>query len=407
MRTPTRKRQVYQGPALFSYGFRPFFLVAALWAALAMSLWIVMLAGATPLPTWSDPFSWHAHEFLFGYLGAVIGGFVLTAVPNWTGRLPVLGWPLAGLVALWLAGRVAISCAALLPAGVVAAIDQSLAIALVLFLGREILRGRNWRNLPVLGLIALYGASNALFHIDMARADMAFEGAGMRLGLAVVLMLIALIGGRIIPSFTRNWLAARGAKHLPVPFGRADGAVLALSAVTLIAFAAAPSTVLLPWLFLVTGAAHLWRLSRWCGWQTRSEPLLWVLHLAYALLAIGFWAEAAGAFDLIPLPAARHIWLAGAIGLMTLAVMSRATLGHTGHPLQANAATVAIYLAMLGSVVARLLAGITAQSQGLLHLSAALWIAAFAGFLLVYGPMLLRPKAAARKPSGVPISPSS
>ncbi|MBD9527256.1 NnrS family protein [Paracoccus sp. PAR01] len=390
----------YRGPAIFSHGFRSFFLLSAIWAAGAMILWILMLTGAEPLASAFDPFSWHAHEFLFGYLAAVIGGFVLTAVPNWTGRLPVMGWPLVGLVGLWLAGRLAVACSSHLPWQVTALIDLSLYVALVGFLAREIIRGKNWRNLPVVGLIALYGVANLIFHIEAARDGTAFEGLGMRLGLGTTLMLIALIGGRIIPSFTRNWLAARGSAQLPQPFGRADAIVLGLTALVLLGFVGFPDAAVTRWLMLIAGAAHLWRMSRWCSGQIRSEPLLWVLHLAYALLALGFVAEGAAGFDLLPLPAARHVWLAGAIGLMTLGVMTRATLGHTGRMLHAGPATVAIYLALFGSVVMRLLAGIFGNPTGLLHLSGGLWIMAFAGYALVYGPMLLQPRLAKKPVSG-------
>ena len=204
----------WQGPALFSYGFRPFFLSAGLWAVLAMVLWLLFLTGHLDLPGPFDPTSWHAHEFLFGYTGAVIGGFVLTAVPNWTGRLPVTGWPLAGLSGLWLLGRIAVMSP--LDWWLILVLDLSMPVALVAVILREVLAGRNWRNLPVAGLIAVFALSNGLFHIEAARGIAASSGLGMRLGLAAVLMLIALIGGRIIPSFTRNWLAARGATALPV-----------------------------------------------------------------------------------------------------------------------------------------------------------------------------------------------
>lgn len=396
--TAERMRQ-FRGPAVLSYGFRPFFLLAAIWAALAMLIWIAMLSGATVLPLRWDIFGWHAHEFLFGYLGAVICGFVLTAVPNWTGRLPVMGGPLAALVLLWLAGRIAVALSGWLPWQVVAVADLSLAAALILFLLREVIAGRNWRNLPVVALVALYATANAMFHIEAARGEAAFDGAGMRLGLVAALMLIGLIGGRIIPSFTRNWLAARKADRLPMAFNRRDGAVLGLTAIALLGFVVAPEAPVLRWLMLAAGLAHLWRLSRWCGWRVRAEPLLWVLHVAYAFLALGFWAEAAAGFDLIAPAAARHVWLAGAIGLMTLAVMSRATLGHTGQPLQAGGATLAIYLAMIGSVAARLAAGLMPDPTIMWHLSGGLWFLAFAGFALAYAPLLLRPKEARKMPS--------
>lgn len=401
MSTSQRMRS-YRGPALFSHGFRPFFLLSSAWAALAMGLWIAMLAGAAPLPLAMDPFSWHAHEFLYGYLGGVIGGFVLTAVPNWTGRLPVTGAPLAGLVGLWLLGRVAMAFSGLAGWLPVMLADLALGLALLGFLAREIVSGRNWRNLPVLALIAVFAAGNALFHLEAAGGGAAYGGMGMRLGLAAALALIALIGGRIIPSFTRNWLAARRSPHLPVPFNRRDGMVLGLTLATLAGFVAAPQAAPMPWLMLACGAAHLWRLSRWQGPRTRPEPLLWVMHLAYAALALGFWAEAAAGLGLVAPGAARHVWLAGAIGMMTLAVMSRASLGHGGRPLHAGGGTVALYLALLASVAARLLAGLLPGQPWLLHLSGLLWIAAFGGFALLYLPVLAGPKRAAKAVSGRP-----
>ncbi|MDS9468748.1 NnrS family protein [Paracoccus sp. MBLB3053] len=386
-----RKRQ-FTGPALFSHGFRPFFLLAALWAAGAMLLWIAMMLGRHPLPVSFDPFSWHAHEFLFGYLGAVVAGFVLTAVPNWTGGLPVMGWPLAGLVGLWLAGRVAVAISGMLPWAVTALADLSLVLALIIFISGEILRGRNWRNLPVLGLIALYGFGNAGFHLQEHLEPPAHDGWAMRLGLAAALMLITLIGGRIIPGFTRNWLVARQAARLPRPFGWADAAIFALTGLTLAGFVSWPEAAPTHWLMLLTGALHLWRVLRWRGWQVRSEPLLWVLHTAYGFLALGFLAEGAAGFGFPPAPNARHLWLVGAIGLMTLGVMCRATLGHTGRPLHAGPATLLIYAALMFSALARLAVPFTGNPGGLLHLAGGLWIFAFGGYAAVYGPMLLRPR---------------
>lgn len=397
-----RRIRDYSGPALFSYGFRPFFLFSGLWSGLAMVIWVLMLSGAISLPTALDPISWHAHEFIFGYLGGVIAGFILTAVPNWTGRLPVLGVPLAGLVGLWVLGRVAIACSAQLDWRLVALADLSFGVVLLGFLLREVVHGRNWRNAPVLGLIGLFILGNAVFHVQAARGALAFDGAGARVGLSAVLLLVALIGGRIIPSFTRNWLAARGSAHLPVPFGRGDGAVLGLTVVGLLAFIIRPDAALTIALLVICGAAHLWRLSRWQGARTWAEPLLIILHVAYALLALGFLSEAAGEAGLIPVAAGRHVWLAGGVGLMTLAVMTRATLGHTGRSLHAGPATVAIYLAALASVVTRLCAGIWVEHQWLVHLSGALWASAFFGFALCYLPALAGPRLRMKAPNPAP-----
>lgn len=389
----------WRGPALLSFGFRPFFLLAGLWAAAAMAIWVLALSGHILLPTAFDPVSWHAHEFLFGYGAAVISGFLLTAVPNWTGRLPVVGWPLAGLVALWIAGRVAVAISALLPAGLVVAADLAQGVVLALVLGREIVAGRNWRNLPVLGLWALFLAANAAFHWQAAQGA-AFDGGALRAGIAGVVMLIALIGGRIVPSFTRNWLAQRRAARLPAAVGRFDRAVLGLTGVALAGFVLWPDSRGVAALCALAGGGTLLRLARWQGHRTLAEPLVWVLHLAYAFVGLGFFSVAAAVAGLWPLSGALHPWLAGAVGLMTLAVMTRASLGHTGRPLHAGPGIAACYLALLVSVLARFAAAFLPGVDWPLHLAAGAWIVAFLGFSVIYAPILMRPRVAAKRVSG-------
>ncbi len=391
MTTSAEQMRAWTGPAILSFGFRPFFLFGAVWAALAMMLWVVMLTGRDVLPTAFDPISWHAHEFLFGYLGAVLAGFLLTAVPNWTGRLPIVGWPLGALVALWLAGRAAVAVSAFLPWSVVMAVDLAFPLALVAVLAREIAAGRNWKNLPVLGLVLGMMLANALYHVDAARGGYPAGGFGLRLGLAVAVMLISLIGGRIVPSFTRNWLAQRRNTCLPVPFGRADGAVLALTLVALVVWVIWPTHSGTVALCALTGAAQIWRLARWSGRHTGAEALVWVLHAGYAFVPLGFFAVAAAQVAPGMGPAAQHVWMAGAVGLMTLAVMTRASLGHAGRPLHATGPITALYGALILAVLARFAAGGFPAQTWLLHLSAGAWIAAFAGFAVIYWPILARP----------------
>ncbi|TYO89244.1 NnrS family protein [Oceanicella actignis] len=384
------RMRAWKGPAVLSYGFRPFFLSAGIWAALAMALWAAMLTGREPLPIGLDPVSWHAHEMMFGYLGAVMAGFLLTAVPNWTGRLPVTGWPLAALAGLWLAGRAAMALGA--PAALAAAADLSLGAALLVFLAREILAGRNWRNLPVLALLGLWAAGNALFHLEAARGGFPAQGPGLRLGLVAAVMLIALIGGRIVPSFTRNWLVRRGESRLPAPMGRGDAVALSLAALALGAWTAAPDARATAAALAAAGAAHLWRMSRWRGARCRAEALVWVLHAAYAFVPLGFAAMAAGIAAPQAMAAAQHLWMAGAVGLMTLAVMTRASLGHGGRPLHAGRPVAALYWAVIVAVAARLAGGLAPEQAWLLHLAAGAWIAAFAGFAIIFWPILTRPR---------------
>ena len=272
MTSSAEQMRAWTGPAILTYGFRPFFLGAAVWAALAMALWVPMLSGALVLPTAFDPVSWHAHEFLFGYLGAVIAGFLLTAVPNWTGRLPIVGWRLGALAALWIAGRVAVAISAAMPPAAVAAIDLAFPLALAAAIGREIVAGRNWRNLVVLGGLAVFAVGNGLFHWEAARGEYAAQGHGLRLGLAAGLMMIALIGGRIVPSFTRNWLARRGPGRLPVPpMQRFDRVALVVLLAALLLWVARPLDPVTGAALVLAGALHLARLARWAGDRTLTR----------------------------------------------------------------------------------------------------------------------------------------
>lgn len=358
--TTMSRMRAWQGPALFSFGFRPFFLGAAIWAALMMVLWLAMLIHGLRLPTAFDPVSWHAHELLFGYLGAVAAGFLMTAVPNWTGRMPIVGWPLAGLFAVWVLGRISVTSSALFSPGVAALVDLVFPVLLLAAMTREIVAGQNWRNLVVVAILGVLTLGNAIFHWEAAHGVYAAEGLGLRIGLAATLMLIAVIGGRIIPSFTRNWLAKRGEGRLPAPPGqRFDKVALILLLFSLVSWTAFPQAIPVGIALLLVGLLHLARLARWAGERTVAEPLVLILHVAYAFLPLG--ALAVGAEILWPgmlgTTAALHPWTAGAMGVMTLAVMTRATRGHTGQPLHADAATVVIYVAVVVSVIARVAAG--------------------------------------------------
>jgi uncharacterized protein involved in response to NO len=391
--------RAWRGPALLSFGFRPFFLGAALWAVLAMLLWSLMLAGELTLPSAFDPVSWHAHAFLFGYVPAVVAGFLLTAVPNWTGRLPIVGWPLGALFGLWIAGRLVVMFSANTDPFVVALFDLAMPLGLAGMIGREIVVGKNWRNLIVLAMLLALIFGNAVFHWEAARGDFAARGYGFRIGLGATLMMIAVIGGRVVPSFTRNWLVKQGADRLPAPpMQRFDKAALLFLLLALLLWVAMPADVHVTALALcVAGALHMGRLIRWAGLSTLSEPLVVVLHVAYAFVPIG--AVALGLELLVPalsgLGAVQHLWMGGAIGLMTLAVMTRATLGHTGRDLSAGSGTVLIYTGVIGATLLRVSAAIWPSAAMTLYTaSAALWMLSFAGFAAIYGPLLLRAKHA-------------
>ena len=384
----------WRGPALFSYGFRPFFLFGSLWAGLAMVGWILALSGTLDLPSRLDPISWHVHAFLFGYLGAAIAGFLLTAVPNWTGRLPVVGGQLIGLFTLWLAGRAALLVSAKIPFVLAAAVDLAFPILLGAFLLREIVTGKNWRNLPVFGLLALFTLADLIFLVEVGRGDFAASGLGVRVGLGAALMMVALIGGRVIPSFTRNWLAKSGRDARPAPpMQRFDKITLLGSVLAMAWWIAAPASPVAAYLLGLMGVLHLLRLGRWKGGLTLHEPLLLVLHVAYLCLPLGALAVSVSILrpDVLASASALHMWTAGMVGGMTLAVMSRATLGHTGRELRAGRGTVAVYAALFAATACRVWAGFV-PAPVLYHLAGSFWIAAFLGFAGVYGPMLLFPK---------------
>jgi uncharacterized protein involved in response to NO len=382
------------GPALFSAGFRPFFLLAGLWAAIAVPLWLAVLAGRVVLPTAFDPVSWHGHEMLFGFAQAAVAGFLLTAVPNWTGRMPIQGWSLGALALLFVAGRIAVAISAGI-APVAAIIDLAFPLALLAALAREIAAGRNWRNLPMLGALAVIGLANGLTHLE-AIGWAATGQLGLRLGSAVILLLIGLVGGRIIPSFTRNWLAKRGVATLPAPAGRFDALAMAVTGAALALWVAAPGAAALAPLMALAGVANLARLARWQGHRTLAEPLVWVLHVGFLWLPIGFGLMAlAAVVPAIAPSAALHGLTGGAIATMILAVSTRATLGHTGRALRADRRTTLIYVLVVVSAASRIAAGIfTGGYLPLLTLAGAAWFAAFALFLAVYGPLLLGPRPA-------------
>lgn len=219
--------QTYRGPIFFSAGFRPFFLGAALFAGVALPLWVFFLEGLH-LPTGGNlaPVYWHAHEMIFGYLGAVMGGFALTAIAEWTKRPPIHGWSLGLLVALWLAGRIAVALAAAgtITTGIAADVDLLYLAVLAAMMAREIIAGKNWKNLIIVALFTIFWIANLLFHAALATGGDPMSG--LHLALAVAAVLISVIGGRITPAFTRNWLTREAGEPLPAPFGLPDKAAL-------------------------------------------------------------------------------------------------------------------------------------------------------------------------------------
>lgn len=383
----------WSGPAILSYGYRPFFMAAGIWAVFAMLYWIVILSNEAAYWSLFYPLDWHAHEMLFGYLGAVLAGFLLTAVPNWTGRLPIVGWPVAALFALWLVGRVAIGLSQFLSAGVAGLLDLLLPMALALSIGREIWVGKNWRNTPLWALYLLFGVANLVFHIEAALGRVAAEAIGFRLGLGVAVMLLSLVGGRIIPSFTRNWLVKQGHNARPAQFNAIDRVALGATLPTLAAWVVWPDHIGVAYLCGVTGVAHLVRWLRWAGWPTRSEPMLWILHLGYLFVPLGFLAVCLAGLGapISTIIGAQHLWMAGAIGVTTLAIMSRASLAHAGRKPVANLAITTSFILVLAAVVLRFVAAFSPSANTIMYMSAMCWVVGFAVYTVTYFPILTKP----------------
>lgn len=380
----------YQGPALFLYGFRPFFLGAALFAGVAIPVWILLLAGVGGSASLSAPRDWHVHEMVFGFLPAVITGFILTAIPNWSDRPPIRGRELMFLFALWLAGRVIMAIPLVTPF-ISAIVDGAFLVTVAGLVWREIAAEGSWNLAPIGGLISLYAGANISFHV------LALSGAAtdlpVRMALALVMVLLALIGGRVTPNFTREFLAGQEKTEQPAPFSRFDGASIVLVAIAAVAWTVQPQATATGWMLVTAGSINLGRLLRWHGWATWREPLVLILHLGYGWLAISLLVMGGAILGMgLPGEDAVHALTTGAVGVMTLAVMTRASLGHTGRSRQAGPMTVFIYVLVTVGAILRIFGPTTdLPTTVVLGLAAVSWSGAYVLFALVYGPFLLGP----------------
>jgi len=380
----------YRGPALFSMGFRPFFLSAALFAGIAIPAWIVMLAGLGTESLLYPPRVWHVHEMVFGFLPAVMMGFMLTAIPNWTDRPPIRGGELAGLWSLWLAGRLAIAIPGVTPS-VSAIVDCAFLVAAAGLIWREIAAVKSWRHAPMGVLVSLYAIGNILFHILTLNEQAA--DLPLRIGLGVILVLLTIIGGRIVPNFTEEFFEVRGRPERPAEFALYDKISILLVVVSVITWMVQPWGMVTGCVFLLAGVVNAGRLIRWRGWYTWPEPLVLVLHVGYGwvVAALLLFGGALLGVGLTP-PDALHALTTGAIGVMTLGVMTRASLGHTGRERHAGPLTVTIYLlAFLGAFVRVFGPATGLTTHMVMGLAAVSWSGAYILFALSYGPILLRP----------------
>ena len=384
--------------SLFTYGFRPFFLGAGLSALLLVPAWAASFTLGWPLATSWPPMWWHAHEMLFGFVCAAIAGFLLTSVPSWTGQKGFAGRPLVSMTALWLLGRVLVGSSAFWPFGLVAAVDLAFLPALGALIGWPLVRERN-RNTPLLLVLFLLWSCNAAFHVALWRDDPALARQALLAGINLALILVTVIGGRITPSFTATALRQRGVDATV----RSRRAMTPVVVVLMVAVAAIdlvrPGSALAGAVALAAAAAQAARLAQWQGHRTLRDPIVWILHAAYAWLPIGL---ALKSLALLAGVAAAAFWLhaltIGALATMILGVMTRVSLGHTGRSLQLHRLTVLAYLLLSASVLVRVFgaAGSGLGYTTVIVASAALWTAAFASFLWVYAPILLAPRVAGR-----------
>ena len=390
---PIPRLKDYQGPALFSYGFRPFFFFGSVYAGAIILVWLPVFYGHLKIFSALAPRDWHVHEMLFGYIAAVVGGFLLTAVPNWTGRLPLQGRPLIVLFSVWIAGRIAVSTSAWIGWELATAIDVAFLALLAAAAAREIIAGKKWGNLNIVAIVSLLAVGNVAFHFEAHFSGLAEYST--RAAIAVVITLVSLIGGRVIPSFTRNWLAKRSPGQMPAPFGRFDMITVAASAIVLTLWVARPLDRTTGALLALCGCLHIVRLARWSGYRTFADRLVLILHVAYAFVPAGFILAALSALDGVAPSAGIHAWTGGAIGTMTLAVMSRATLGHTGRQLEASIATQIVYAAVVVAALARVCAVLEPDHMvPLLAVAGGAWATAFLGFATAYAVAFWTPRRA-------------
>jgi len=384
--------------AAFAYGFRPFFLLAGVYAAGSMAAWIWLLPrGATPISSLL-PRLWHGHEMIFGFIAAAIAGFMLTAVPSWTGERGFAGRPLIVLTALWLAGRVAFGMGDVLPIEVLMVAELAFVPGVMILLAPSIMRSSN-RNWPLLLVLLAFWSGDVVFSYAALAGRNVLASTALRGSLDVVLLLITIIGGRIIPAFTGNALRARGAVVTMRSSRSLEVVVIALTAGYVLADIAAPFGRITGITAAAAALAHFLRLSGWHGLRSWREPIVWILHAGYAWLPMGLALKSI--FVLAELSWAAH-WQhalgAGAAGTMIMAVMTRASLGHTGRPLRVSRLIVAAYAMLIASVFLRVFGASVLQLEyaSTITTAGAFWILAFLLFSGVYVPILVGPRADGR-----------
>ncbi len=370
--------------ALWDLGFRPFYLAAGLFATISIPLWIAQYAGALP-DAWSHAMFGHAHEMLFGYTVAVIAGFLLTAVRAWTDQPTPTGPALAALVLLWVAGRVT---AVTHFETVAALVNAAFPIAIAVAIGIPLVRSRNRRNYFFVLLMVLIGAAALAYHLSFIGVAGLPVLTSLQAGLDVVTLIVAVVGGRVIPMFTNNGVPGNRATRNAVVEKFALGSLLALLA--------ADALQVAPWLIAVVAGvaavAHAVRLFLWQPWRTSPAPLVWILHASYGWIVAYLVLRSLAALGLFATSLAIHALTIGAIGGMTIGMMTRTARGHTARPLTADGFEVACFILIQFAAIIRVVGGMLFPDAYLVTVGGAglCWSAAFAIFTVRYWPVLTR-----------------
>ena len=375
---------------LFALGFRPFFLLAGVLAAAIMPLWLTVWMGYWPLAAYFSPLTWHAHEMLYGYAVAVIAGFLLTAVRNWTGMTTPSGASLAALAALWLLARLLLLCPAASMHTLTALLDLSFLPALMLAIGIPLVRYGKWQNTAILIILALMLGGNGIVHFAMLTDDAALVRRGLDIGLYAIILVIVILGGRVIPFFIRGAIPHAEPKSRPA---LEIASIAALIAAAIAGIGDAPA-VMTGTLAATAAVLHAVRLAGWYCNGLWHEPLLWVLYLGYAWIVVGLALTAGATSDLVPPAVAMHALMAGSISVTTIGMMARVALGHSGRRLQATRLTVAAFYLINIAAVCRVAGPLLLPENTLvlITLSGTLFTASILCFLWVYTPILVTPR---------------
>lgn len=375
---------------VFNLGFRPFFLLSGAFAIILIALWIPVFTGGRALSTYYGQIGWHSHEMIFGYTVGVIAGFLLTSVRNWTGRSTATGGFLATLVTLWLLGRILPFFAATMPAWLISVVDLAFLPALTASIGVPLVRHGEKRNLLFLPLILGLFFANLLVHLELLGVVPGVAHHGIFLGSYLIILLIVIMGGRVVPFFTERALPGVVIKRRPLLEWLAPLTVIAY----LLAELLFPNSEVAGALAGLAAIINGIRVVSWYSHRYWQAPLLWVLHLGYGWIVVGFLLKAAASLGLVAAQFTIHAFTVGGIGVLTIGMMARVSLGHTARPLKVTSSiAVAFALLNIAAVLRGLLPSIfPLWFSQLVILSGMLWIAAFLIFVIVYAPILTQPR---------------